>query len=467
MKETALFWFKNDLRLTDNEALCAAIAYGKPLLPIYIIDPRLYNTVVYGERKAGYLRFEFLRQSLVDLRVNLQELGANLAVVIGHPETVLADLAVTHNVQRIYGEVEYADEELRLSEKVKDSLPDSCELITFWGKTLYHIDDIPYTIADFPKTSKTYRINTTKQAAVRPTFEKIAPFALLSNFEFADIPEAKEIGFTKSEISDHELPLVKGGETAALARLRYYTFDSQLLTSYKWTRNKSAGLDYSSKLSPYLALGCISPRTIYEYIKEYERTIKKNISTWWLVFEVVWRDYFTFRGMHQGNAIFQTQGFKGKEGEFENDPSRFQAWKTGTTGIPFIDASMRQLNTQGYMSNRGRVNCASFLVHDLKVDWTWGAAFFESKLIDYDVSANWLNWHMQAFEIWYTNPVNQALKYKAGDYIKTHIPELAHLSDVEVLAPWLYDEKNEYPAPVVLFDKWNRAINLIKKANEN
>ncbi|WP_194851146.1 DASH family cryptochrome [Nonlabens antarcticus] len=466
MSETILYWFKNDQRLTDNEALFQAIGQGKQIIPLYIIDPRSYNTQVYGERKTGIIRFKFLHQSLNDLQDSLKTLGADLDIRVGYPEDVLPKIVNDYKVSRIYCEQEYADEELQLKTSIKSKLPGTCELVSYWGKTLYHIDDIPYAINEIPKTSKAYRINTSKKAEVRETFSKIGAFDTPKNYKFTPFPDPVEVGFTKEEIESAGDPFVDGGETKALERLRYYTFDSQLLTSYKWSRNKSLGLDYSSKLSPYLALGNISPRTIYEMVKLYESGIKKNISTWWLVFEVVWRDYFTFKGMHYGSLIFRTEGFKNKKLAFDNNEKLFSAWKEGKTGIPFIDASMRQLNTTGYMSNRGRVNCASFLVHDLKIDWTWGASYFESKLIDYDVSANWLNWHMQAYEIWYTNPVNQALKYKTGEYIKTYILELQNLDENQVLAPWLFEELNHsYPKPVVLFQKWTRAINLIKKAN--
>ena len=125
---------------------------------------------------------------------------------------------------------------------------------------------------------------------------------------------------------------------------------------------------------------------------------------------------------------------------------------------------MRQLNETGYMSNRGRVNCASYFVHDLNIDWTWGAAYFESKLIDYDVSSNWMNWHMQAFEIWYTNPVHQSNKYKAQDFIRKWIPELSDKNDTEVLIPWAYETK--YVKPIELYKKWTRAINLIESGKK-
>ena len=130
----------------------------------------------------------------------------------------------------------------------------------------------------------------------------------------------------------------------------------------------------------------------------------------------------------------------------------------------YVDAHMRQLNETGYMSNRGRVNCSSFLVYDYAIDWTWGAAYFESKLIDYDVASNWMNWHTQAYQIWYTNPVNQANKYKAQEYIRQWIPELRDLNDIEILIPW-ETSVADYPKPHKIFSKWTRAINKIKSGD--
>lgn len=166
--------------------------------------------------------------------------------------------------------------------------------------------------------------------------------------------------------------------------------------------------------------------------------------------------------MRIGHSMFLTKGFKNKKLVWENDPDKFQRWCDGSTGIPFVDAHMRQLNQTGFMSNRGRVNCASYLVFDLKIDWTWGAAYFESRLIDYDVSSNWMNWHMQAFEIWYTNPVHQSNKYKAQDFIRKWVPELADLDDTQVLIPWEFDLAT-YIKPIETYPKWDRAIKLIRK----
>ncbi|WP_432411346.1 DASH family cryptochrome [Rasiella sp. SM2506] len=468
-KKNSLVWFKNDLRVHDNEILCKAIASGDRLVFLYVIDVRLFQKLALGFRKAGANRVIFLKQSVENLQQNLEKIGGHLSIEVGLPEEVVAQYVSTFACNTIYGETEYAWEELEVLKRVQDSLNTAVEMDLLWGKTLYHKDDIPFTINTIPLSSKAYRIPVSKQTAVREPFLPPAEVRSAEGATSILFPPYRDLGFSDEEIRAAQ-PYVRGGETAGLERLHTYTFETEQLTQYRWTRNRSLGMDYSSKFSPYLALGCVSPRTIYQKVKQYEQRIKKNQSTWWLVFELVWRDYFTFKGMRMGNQIFKTDGFRNKQLEFTNHTRLFQRWCEGTTGIPFIDAHMRQLNTTGYMSNRGRVNCASFLVHDYKIDWTWGAAYFESRLIDYDVSANWMNWHMQAYEIWYTNPVNQQLKYNAKEYIQKWIPELSHIETNAIYIPWHKDVQplkvHGYPEPAEVFSKWARAINLILKSIE-
>ena len=467
-----LVWFKNDLRLHDNEALCQAISSAQELLFVYCVDKRLFDNLNLGFKKAGYNRFQFLRQSVLDLQQSLEAIGGHLHIITGIPEVELPELIRKYKISAIYGEMEYAPEELAVVNAVQKSLKDEVQFNMFWGKTLYHIDDIPFTIPKIPLTSKAYRIPTSKEAEVRAVFKAPAAVIAIQGINSNEFPDEDEFAFAKAQVTKTEsenykpiAPYIEGGETAGLRRLNHYSFETQQLTNYRWTRNRSLGMEYSSKFSPYLALGCLSPRLIYEYVKEYERTIKKNQSTWWIVFELVWRDYFTFKGMRIGNSIFHTEGFRKKDLVFDNNNELFSRWCDGMTGIPFVDAHMRQLNQTGYMSNRGRVNCSSFLVHDYKIDWTWGASYFESKLIDYDVSANWMNWHMQAYEIWYTNPVHQSLKYKANDFIKKWIPELNKLEDNHIHAPWLLENQpDNYPKPIEVYIKWSRSVNNIKKS---
>ncbi|MGB7394721.1 MAG: DASH family cryptochrome [Pricia sp.] len=469
MDETVLLWFKNDLRLHDNEALHKAVASGAKVLPVYCFDTTLYRHLELGFRKTDLVRFLFAGQCVSDLRESLRKHGGDLKIVVGNPREEIPNLVKATRCKRIFAEQEYATEEMDMVEAVKSELPDDCTLNLSWGKTLYHIDDIPYSIDKIPLTSKAYRINTTKKTEVRSAFEIPKQISFATQQEWGELPDPSDVGLD-AESLDKLQPYVAGGESKALERLQEYSFGSEALTSYRWTRNRSLGMEYSSKFSPYMALGCLSPRTIYRTVKEYEKEIKKNQSTWWLIFEIVWRDYFTFKLMRFQNEVYRTGGIKGKETEFENPPELFEKWCRGATGIPFIDAHMRQLNTTGYMSNRGRVNCASFLIHDYKVDWTWGASYFESKLIDYDVSSNWLNWHYQAFESYYTNPVHQSLKYKAGDYIREYIKELSEVHHAYIHAPWLMPKKKlerlDYPHPVEIHKKWQRSINNIQKKAE-
>ncbi|MCX2477365.1 DASH family cryptochrome [Pedobacter sp. MC2016-05] len=460
MAKRGLVWFKNDLRLHDNEALTKAAGECDELIFCYCFEKCDFEKLELGFRKIDIVRFKFLEQSILDLEKNLESKGGKLVIGSVSALETLPILVEEYGITAIYSEKEYADYELNLVNRITEALPE-VQFHFYWGKTLYHIDDIPFTIAKIPLTSKAYRIPAGKEADPRATLGLPDKLKSIKKIVSHKCPSYKTFGFTKKEY-DGAKPFVEGGETAALKRLEYYTFQSELLTGYRWSRNKSDGLDYSSKFSPYLALGCISAREIYEKVRDYESKIKKNQSTWWLIFELVWRDYFTFKAMRFGSKIYKTEGYKKKKLEWENDPLKFRKWCDGETGIPFIDAHMRQLNQTGYMSNRGRVNCASYFVHDLKIDWTWGAAYFESKLIDYDVSSNWMNWHMQAFEIWYTNPVHQSNKYKAQDFIRKWIPELSDKNDIEVLIPWQF-EISEYIKPIEVCKKWDRAIGLIEK----
>ncbi len=460
MKKRGLVWFKNDLRLLDNEALTMAHEECDELIFCYCYEKEWFRMLEPGFQNMDAVRFKFLQQCVLDLKKNLEKVGGHLLIGTVSATNTIPNLIQEHGITDVYAEEEYASYEISLVKQVVDSSL-NVKFHFFWGKTLYHKDDIPFKVSKIPLTSKAYRIPVGGEAEPRKSFNRPTKLKSVPGIKSSKNPSYKSYGLSGKDYKSG-MPLVKGGEIEGLARLEYYTFKSELLTAYRWSRNKSDGLDYSSKLSPYLALGCVSARVIYERVKAYEDEIKKNQSTWWLVFELVWRDYFTFKAMRFGDSIFKRNGYKNKKLIWENDPKKFEKWCNGTTGIPFVDAHMRQLNQTGFMSNRGRVNCASYMVHDLKIDWRWGAYYFESKLIDYDVSSNWMNWHMQAFEIWYTNPVHQSNKYKAQQFIRKWIPELADSNDIEVLIPWEF-EITSYPKPIEVYQKWNREISLIQK----
>jgi deoxyribodipyrimidine photo-lyase len=153
------------------------------------------------------------------------------------------------------------------------------------------------------------------------------------------------------------------------------------------------GADYSSKFSVWLALGSLSPREIYFELKKYEAQFGSNDSTYWLVFELLWRDYFRFMMKKHHFKFFQQNGIQSKGITINrHNILALQSWIDGQTGVDFVDANMIELKLTGFMSNRGRQNVASYLCNDLKLDWRYGAAYFEQQLIDYDVCSNWGNW---------------------------------------------------------------------------
>eukprot|EP00903_Cladosiphon_okamuranus_P000106 g106.t1 len=174
---------------------------------------------------------------------------------------------------------------------------------------------------------------------------------------------------------------------------------------------------------------------IYHELKKYEAERGANKSTYWLFFELLWRDFFRLMGKKYEEKIFLKGGTKDEAPDgLRNNWQHFRPWLEGETGVPFIDANMRELNLTGFMSNRGRQNVASFLVKDLKINWQMGAEYFESMLIDYDVTSNWGNWNYVAGvgsdprEDRYFNIVKQARRYDPqGDYVRLWVPELSDL----------------------------------------
>jgi deoxyribodipyrimidine photo-lyase len=193
---------------------------------------------------------------------------------------------------------------------------------------------------------------------------------------------------------DHRAAIqFRGGAEAAHQRVQYYFYETKALSTYKQTRNGLLGERYSSKLSAWLALGCISAKAIYEEIKAFEALYGANDSTYWLIFELLWRDYFGFCMEKNGPRYFSKSANQHTK---DSDSVRFNTvlnkWINGETGVPFVDANMKELKLTGFMSNRGRQNVASYLCTDLKLDWRYGAAYFEQQLVDYDVCNNWGNW---------------------------------------------------------------------------
>lgn len=391
--KTAVVWFKTDLRTQDNETLVRAIAQNDIVIPIYCFDESHYKETNFGFQKTGNFRLQFLLESLADLDTNLRALGSGLLIVKGKPEVQIPKVVRQYNAHTVYAKREVAFEEKQTETLVQNELwPLRCELLTFSSSTLYHAEDLPFSIKDIPEVFTNFRKKTEKDAVIRSAFD--APQSIRSPaIAPLDLPTFSELGLKKIKTDSRAALSFKGGASQAIQRLNHYFFETQLVSSYKNTRNGMVGADYSSKFSAWLAMGCLSPRFVYQELKKYEHQFGANESTYWLVFELMWRDYFRFMMKKHQSRFFHIAGIQNKPTAVSQmDRKLLNDWINGETGTDFIDANMIELKCTGFMSNRGRQNVASFLCNNLKLDWRYGAAYFEQQLIDYDVCSNWGNW---------------------------------------------------------------------------
>jgi deoxyribodipyrimidine photo-lyase len=384
---TAIYWFRNDLRLYDNPALDAAVKENDAIVPVYILDGKYLQADRWGFVRTGNYRLQFLLESLEDLNNYLQEKGSQLLVFKGDPASLIPQLAEKYEAPKVYATKEYTHEELKLEQAIADQV----DLELHHGLCLYHPDDSPFSIDQLPDVFTQFRKRMEKYSQVRElisTPEKINSPTL----EETGVPSIEDLGFEKPESDGRAAIAFKGGALEAEKRLDYYLWETDQVATYKETRNGLIGADYSTKFSAWLANGCISPRTIYHEVEAYEAERKSNSSTYWVKFELMWRDYFKYVVMKYGRKIFWKGGIQDKSIKFRTHQRVFDKWAEGRTGDDFVDANMRELLHTGFMSNRGRQNVASYLVHQLNVDWRMGAAWFESLLVDYDVASNYGNW---------------------------------------------------------------------------
>lgn len=391
--KTALVWFTTDLRLHDNETLTRAVAANDLVIPVYVLDDRLFGRTSFGTKKTGPFRFRFLMDALRDLHQSLVQAGSGLLLLQGRPETELPRLAAQYKAHAVYAKKQVADEELKLQEEVRIALyKQACSLELFSTSTLYLATDLPFSLRDIPDLFTSFRKKVEKECSVRPALK--SPSEINSPVLPAPVyPGPGDFGLEAVQADPRSAFPFQGGERAALQRLNDYVVESGLLSQYKITRNQMLGTDYSSKFSPWLAMGCLSPKTIWHAVRHYEAQHGENDSTYWLRMELMWRDFFRFMMKKHHIAYFLRGGIQGNDSHVAGfDETLFEKWKTGHTGLPLVDACMQELRLTGFMSNRGRQNVASYLVNDLKVDWRYGAAHFEEMLVDYDVCSNWGNW---------------------------------------------------------------------------
>lgn len=383
-----LFWFRHDLRLHDNSALLKVSAQSQRLLCVYVVDPAWFRPTLQQSKPLGAIRWQFIREALQDLQIQLAQLGQTLVIRVGQPETVISELIVAHDIQVIgvtHVPATYERRDVAHLQQVHRSL----QWVVGDNFTLFAEQQLPFIVDDLPKIFTPFRQRVESIALLPPAAPpQELPPAIASASDplpMLSLPAA----------SPHAM-IFFGGETAGLAQLQYYLHDTSHVSHYKETRNGLDGWDFSSKFSPWLAQGCLSARQIMAELQAYEARHGANDSTYWLYFELLWREYFQWLHQRYGSRLYALRGISNQNPLLTFYPEAFMAWREGNTDAPFVNAFMRQLRETGWMSNRGRQIVASYLINELCVDWRFGAAWFEEQLIDYDPASNWGNWQYLA-----------------------------------------------------------------------
>ncbi|WP_442844619.1 DASH family cryptochrome [Leeuwenhoekiella sp. H156] len=388
-----IVWFKNDLRTQDNHSLFKAVQENQPVVAVYFFDPKQFKTDRFGFKKTEKYRAQFLIETVQELRSELKKLNISLLIYTEEPETKLPELIEKYEAQKVYLQNEWTFEERLVIDGVKANCEDSVAFIETYDQFLIHPDDLPYSsFSKIPEVFTQWRKKCEKQADIRQAVavDPLQPENLVA--EETQIPSLDDLGLESFEVDERTAFPFKGGALQALKRIENYFWETKNLARYKKTRNGLVGKDYSSKLSAWLANGSISPRTIYYQVQKFEKEETKNDSTYWLIFELYWRDFFKYVSLKHGDKIFHLSGILEKDYDWSTNKAAREEWIEGRTKYDFVNANMKEIALTGFMSNRGRQNVASFWAKELQQDWRIGAAYFESMLIDYDVHSNYGNW---------------------------------------------------------------------------
>ena len=442
---TAIYWFRNDLRLCDQPSFKNACAQATRLLPVFIHDSAQVEPTRWGFERMGAHRKYALRSALHALKQQLRQRQSDLLTYEGDPCQTLIRLAEGFGIDTIFCEEIAAPEEQQQVIRLRQA---GLTVTTIWHSSLLAPSDLPFEIDQLPLVFTELRLAVEKAKVIvqppeaAPTVIPPLPDRLVHNRATNRDEKALspiEVPSSRASLDSLE-PLSSLGSTEPLAQpdarssltflaandfagtlggLRHVQqyFERKLAHRYKATRNQLSGLDYSTKFSVWLASGALSARMLYKQLQDFEAEYGANDGSYWIWFELLWRDYFRFLHLKFGAQLYRRSGLRQPVALGQTKPSRakpdlspgmtqaggavittsaqaeqFNRWCMGDCGEPFVDAGMRELRHTGYLSNRLRQVVASYLIYDLKLDWRAGAAWFEAQLIDYDVYSNQGNW---------------------------------------------------------------------------
>jgi deoxyribodipyrimidine photo-lyase len=395
-----LYWFQHDLRLSDNPALTQLARSVEHLVAVYCFAQSDLEQPRYAHVPMGPHRYRFIREALAELKANLAAKGVELIVAYGEPVETISSLISALSITHVGKHDHTGYHERQAWQTIQKQHPE-IKFSTANAATLYNQMDLPMSIAELPGVFTQFRKKVEKLATPKKPISAPAflPETVASDVDIIRAQQAKFdalLPHPPALSNDENGQKLRGGESVAQAQLEYYSFSSNALSTYKETRNGLDGWDFSSKLSAWLATGCVSPRQVLAKIEDFEQKVVANDSTYWLFFELLWREFFQWHALSAGYELFTFAGVQQQPPYTKHIAKIHQQWVNGTTPCPIINACMNQLRETGFMSNRGRQLVASCYVHELGQDWRYGAAYFESMLIDYDPASNYGNWQYLA-----------------------------------------------------------------------
>jgi deoxyribodipyrimidine photo-lyase len=458
--DSALMWFRRDLRLADNAALYHALKAARRVYAAFVFDTEILDELLACGLRADR-RVDFIHRSIGELDAELRQRGGALIVRHGVAAREIVRLAEELRVEAVFANHDYEPYATRRDSEVAAGLgAGGRALHTFKDQVIFERDEV-VTGAGRPFSVFTPYKNAWLRALtpfhLRPyAVEKYAG-ALAPPPGPLPVPSIESLGFERTDLDD--LKIVPGSSGG---RRLFDEFKARI-DAYHEARDHPA-VRGPSYLSVHLRFGTVSIRELARYA--HERAADSRGAATWLA-ELVWRDFYQQVLYHHPRVV--TQSFKPEYDRIRWDdaPELHAAWREGRTGYPLVDAAMAQINRSGYMHNRLRMVTASFLTKDLGIDWRLGERDFAQRLLDYDLAANNGGWQWAAssgcdaqpyFRIF--NPVAQSEKFDPeGRFIRRYLPQLAGLSAREIHAPWLVAPRRQreagcvigadYPAPIV------------------
>ena len=421
--KTNILWFRKNLRTDDNPALLRASESSGNLICVFIYDEVIHYEQ-HGVQSLGPYRAKFLWDSLIELRESLQEMGSDLIILKGDAAKVLETLIDETGARTVITQHEcgYCEQ---LQETAVKKL---CTLEIIGGTTLLDINALPSEPASLPNSYVLFRriieSNWDDQPWAVPACckrpEKLPPQPENLNIQSLKINPSPDC----REASPKAVMAFRGGEKAAHERINAFMSSENGLENYRETRNHLLGSNYSSKLSPWLANGCLSARQVYHVIRKFEKEHLQNESTRWLICQLLWRDYYHFAAYKHGSDLFLGGGMRGQSCSKRkisiSQSESIKKWCYGKTGQRFVDANMTELLETGYISSRGRQSVAVYLVRDLGLDWRLGASWFEHYLVDFEPCNNYGNWNFQAG---IGHDIKKSNSFKIADQAHKYDPE--------------------------------------------